>query len=257
MRREDPRFGLARAGRSREALLFLDVGMLPEAGWLAARALAPCDAGRGAPGFRLHVPVDGVDAEMIRGRAGTLRELFKGRKVDPTERWIASHLFGTGDLTSRADDLVSVMIGANFGVRREFHELAGGFDESFTQWGGEDTELGNRVFARGALLVPLRGAVALAPGFLAERMPGEGTQPGAAAGELANLISHPWFRTGTPGWIFTVPQYVVTIEGGGGGGGGVGGNLPAECLPEAVERVLADPVHDLVVRLALPAGDAR
>ena len=65
--------------------------------------------------------------------------------------------------------------------------------------------------------------------------------------KLAHLIAHPSRRTGTAGRTFTVPQYVVTIEGG---------DLSAERLLEAVERVLADPVHDLVVRLELPAGHA-
>ena len=67
----------------------------------------------------------------------------------------------TGDLTSKADGLFER--GDWRQLRHSpgtFYELAGGFDESFTQWGGEDTEFGYRAFTRGALLVPLRDAFA-------------------------------------------------------------------------------------------------
>ena len=255
VRQEDLGFGLARArntgvrAAAHDILLFLDGDMLPEADWLAAHARwhhAVPDAM--TLGFRVHVPVDGVDAEMIRRRPGTLKELFAGRKASLADfRWFEPHLRRTGDLTSKADDLFRMAASGHFGVGRGFYELVGGFDESFTQWGGEDTEFGYRAWTRGGLLVPLREAFAWHQGpWEAGRAEKERSQELQLA-KVAHLIAHPRYRTGTAGRTFTVPQYVVTVRADG---------LSADRLLEAVERVLSGSMHDLVVRLELPEGHA-
>ncbi len=249
VRQEDMGFGAARArntgmrAASHDVLLFLDADMLPEADWLAAHArwhhVVP-DAV--TLGLRAHVSVDGVDSGMIRNRPGTLKELFEGRKVDDV-RWIDRYMTRTDDLTSKADDLFRVVSSNNLGVRRGFFDLVGGFDESFTQWGREDTEFGYRAHARGGLLVPLPDAFAWHQGLWGERRREKERSLELQWAKCAHLIAHPGFRTGLMGGrTFTVPQYVVTIEGG---------RLPAEGLLEAVERVLSGPMHDLVVRLEL------
>ena len=250
VRQENRGFGAARArntgvrAASHDVLLFLDADMLPEADWLAAHArwhhVVP-DAV--TLGLWTRVSVDGVDAGTIRKRPGTLKELFEGREVDLADvRWFDRHLRRTDDLTSKADDLFRVVATGNLGVRRGFFGLAGGFDESFTQWGGEDTEFGYRAHARGGLLVPLRDAFAWHQGLCQEGRAEKERSLDLQRAKLAHLIAHPDYRTGLMGRTFTVPQYVVTIEGG---------RLPAECLLEAVERVLSGPMHDLVVRLEL------
>ena len=255
VRQEDLGFGAARArntgvrAAAHDILLFLDGDMLPEADWLAAHARwhhAVPDAV--TLGFRVHVSVDGVDAEMIRSRRGTLKELFAGRKVNTVEyRWLESHMIRTNNLLSKADDLFRVVTSGHFGVGREFYELVGGFDESFTQWGCEDTEFGYRVCTRGGLLVPVREAFAWHQGAWEEGRAEKERSQELQLAKLAHLIVHPWYRTGTAGRTFTVPQYVVTVRGDG---------LPADRLLEAVERVLCGPMHDLVVRLELPEGHA-
>ncbi len=250
VRQEDLGFGLARArntgvrAASHDVLLFLDADMLPEADWLAAHArwhhVVP-DAV--TLGLWARVSVDGVDAGMIRNRPGTLKELFEGREVGLADvRWFEDHMSRTDDLTSKADDLYEMVTGGNVGIRRGFFDLVGGFDESFTQWGAEDTEFGYRAHARGGLLVPLPDAFAWHQGLWQSRREKERSLELQRA-KCAHLIAHPRFRTGLMGGrTFTVPQYVVTIEGG---------RLPAEGLLEAVERVLSGPMHDLVVRLEL------
>ncbi len=252
VRQEDLGFGLARArntgvrAAAHDVLLFLDADMLPEAGWLASHArwhhVVP-DAV--TQGLRAHVSVDGLDAGKIQRRPGTLKELFEGRKVDPA--WFERYWARTNDLTSKADDLFRVVIGANLGVRRGFFDLVGGFDESFTQWGREDTEFGYRACTRGGLLVPLRDAFAWHQGPWDEGRGEKERSQELQRAKCAHLIAHPTFRTGWTGRIFTVPQYVVTIEGG---------DLPAERLLGAVERVLSGPMHDLVVRLELARDHA-
>ena len=255
VRQEDLGFGLARArntgvrAAAHDVLLFLDADVLPEAGWLAAHARwhhAVPDAV--TLGLRAHVSVNGVDAGTIRGRPGTLRELFTGRKVGLIEhQWFESHLRRTGDLTSEADDLFLLAGGANLGIRREFYELVGGFDESFTQWGEEDTEFGYRAYTRGGLLVPVRETFAWHQGAWDEGRAEKERSLKLQRAKTAHLIAHPRYRTGTAGRTFTVPQYVVTLRGDG---------LSANRLLEAVERVLSGPMHDLVVRMELAEDHA-
>ena len=255
VRQEDLGFGLARArntgvrAAAHDILLFLDGDMLPEADWLSAHARwhhAVPDAV--TLGLWAHVPVDGMDGETIRSRPGTLKELFAGRKASLADfRWVEPHLRGAGDLTSKADDLFQVAASGHFGVGREFYELVGGFDESFTQWGGEDTEFGYRACTRGGLLVPVREAFAWHQGPWEEGRAEKERSRELQLAKLAHLIAHPRYRTGTAGRTFTVPQYVVTMRGDG---------LSADRLLEAVERVLCGPMHDLVVRLELPEGHA-
>ena len=251
VRQEDLGFGVARArnagvrAAAHDILLFLDADLLPEAEWVAAHARwhhAVPDAM--TQGFWLRVSVDGVDAGTIRSRPGTLKELFAGQEAN----WFQGRqLHSTFDRASRAsDDMFGTVAGGNLGIRRGFHELVGGFDESFTQWGKEDTEFGYRACTRGGLLVPVREAFAWHQGFWEGReykRPSEELQ----LAKVAHLIAHPRYRTGTAGRTFTVPQYVVTVRGDG---------LSADRLLEAVERVLCGPMHDLVVRLELPEDHA-
>ena len=229
--------------------MFLDADLLPEADWLMAHArwhhAAPDAVTLGRP---VHVSVDGLDAEAIRERSGTLSELFAGRPLDLVDRrWWESYLRQTDELTSKADELFQVVLGGNLGVRRGFFELVGGFDESFTAWGGEDTEFGYRAHVRGGILVPMRKAVAWHQGPWEEGRAAKDRSRKLALAKLEHLIAHPWFRSGSPGRTFAVPQFVVTIRGG---------SLPTEELLNAVERVLAGRTHDLVVRLELPADHA-
>ena len=58
----------------------------------------------------------------------------------------------------------------------------------------------------------------------------------------ADRIAHPDFRPSSPGRTFAVPQYVVTIRG----------DQPLAQTLHLAEQILADPVHDLVVRIELP-----
>ena len=254
-RQEDRGFGAARARNvgarqaAHDVLVFLDADMLVEAGWLAAHARwhdVVSDAV--TVGFRAFVDAGGIDPAAVRNRPGSLRELLRGLRTDPP--WIEAQMSRTDELTSHADDLFRVVASCNLGIRRSFFELVGGFDETFTNWGGEDIELGYRSYAHGGLLVPVREAFAWHQGLWLDGKAEKERRLGLSGqrGKLSNLIPHATFRPVSPGRSFKVPTYVVTIEGAG---------APVAQLTAATERVLADDVHDLVVWIPAAAHNLR
>ena len=243
VRQERNGFGLARArntgarAAAHDVLLFLDSDMLAEAGWIAAHARwhhAVSDAL--TVGFSACVAVDGIDAETIRRRPGSLGDLLAGRVSDPP--WIEGRMLRTNDLTSRADDPFRGVGGNNFGIRKSFYHLAGGSDESFTSWGLEDVELAYRAYTCGGLLVPARDAFAWHQGRWDEAKNRRGNL--AQREKAASLIAHPWLRGAGSDRIYTVPRYVVTIDAG---------SLPADRIARTVASLLAGRVRDLVVRI--------
>lgn len=252
VRQERRGFGLARARNTgaRAAaggiLLFLDSDTLAEADWVEMHARwhhAVSDAL--TVGLRHYVAMDGVDAEMIGSRTGTLTELFSGRQTDPP--WIEAHLARTRDLTSKADDIFRVVGGGNFGIGKRFYRGIGGSDESFTRWGMEDVELGYRAYTRGGLLVPIREALTWHQGRWAEDRDIKNRSLHIQRQKAAHLIAHRQFRSGRPGRIFTVPQYVVTVVDAG--------HLPVHQVIGTVMNILDDRVHDLVIRIETQPDD--
>ncbi|MDE2753584.1 MAG: glycosyltransferase, partial [Gemmatimonadota bacterium] len=244
---EDMGFGLARArntgarAASNPILVFLDCDMMPEAGWLAQHARWHHAANDALTlGFRAHVEVDGIDAGAVRARAGSLAELFADRPSD-RPAWIEYHMTRTRELTSDDDDLFRVVTGGNLGISRSFFESVGGYDETFTQWGAEDTEFGYRVYTMGGLLVPVRDALCWHQGAGAAPSENESVSLKLQQAKISQLIAHHSFRETAPGRSFTVPQHVVTVQAG-----------KASDQMSTAEQVLANGVHDLVVWIAEP-----
>ena len=253
VRQEHRGFGLARSRNTgarlaaHDILVFLDCDMLLEAECLAAHARwhhAVSDAV--TTGFHTQVEVDGVDPATIRNRAGSLRDLFAGRETDP--HWIEPHMTRTGDMTSADDDVFRFMGAGQMGVGRRFFELLGGFDESFVRWGYEDTEFVYRAYVRGGILVPVRDAVAWHQGRVVEDRERRERNLHRRRGKAAHLIAHPAFRDSRPGRAYDVPGHVVTIAAE---------DVVPRRLVEVAERVLADRVYDLIVRIEMPHGDER
>ena len=248
---EDRGFGLARArntgarAAAHDIIVFLDCDMMPESGWLAAHARWH-HAARDVLtlGFRAHVNVEGIEAAAVRGRPGSLGDLFSGRPAQRPE-WIEFHMSRTKDLTSDDDDLFRMVTGGNLGVSRRFFETVGAYDETFTQWGAEDTEFGYRAYTRGGLLVPVRDALCWHQGEGASPSEAESQSLELQRAKISQLIAHHGFRRSAPGRSFTVPQYVVTVRSG---------ETTEMGQLETVEQVLANSVHDLVVWVEEPAG---
>ena len=252
VRQEGRGFGLARArnagarAAAGDVLVFLDGDVIAETGLLTAHARwhhVVSDAL--TLGFCAYVSMQDIDAAEVRRRPASLAELFADRPSDPP--WLERHMARTGDLTSRHDDLFRAVTGHNFAISKTLFEEAGGFDESFVRYGGEDTEFGYRVWCRGGLLVPVRDAFGWHQGRWAEGRETKERNQDIQGAKMADLIADPGFRRLSSGPTFRVPRHVVTIEAG---------EAPADRLLEATENLLADPAGDLAVRIEVPAGRA-
>ena len=250
VRQERRGFGIARArnagvrAAAHDVLIFLDSDMLVEAGWMAAHARWHHSVSDVLTvGFRSYAAMDGIDAETVRRRAASLRALLAGRPADPIDH--RGHLLRTRDLTSRADDPFMAVTGGNFGIGKAFYRAVGGSDESFARWGMEEVELAYRAYTHGGLLAPVRSACAWHQGRRSDDGDAKRRSLRLQYAKASQLIAHPVLRGDRPGRIFTTPQYVVTVEAG---------DVPADPIARTVMKLLADRVHDLVVRIALPPG---
>lgn len=252
-RQDDRGFGLSRArnagakAAAGDILVFLDCDILVEDDWLAAHARrhhAVSDAV--TLGLYADVSVDGLDADAVRHRTGTLKDTLAGRPTDPRPN--EAHLIRTDWLTSRADDPFRAALGGNLGIGADFFRETGGFDESFTRWGMEEIEFAYRAYTLGGLLIPLPDAFGWHQGRASAEGRGERMrQLRLQRAKIAHLIPHRGVRGDGAGRIFAVPQYVVSID--------CEGRSADEALA-AVANILADGESDLAVRIESRSQDA-
>jgi len=242
LRQERRGFGAGRARNlgaakaAHEIVLFLDADMAPDPGWVGAHAAWHASYRDVVTlGFRTHADFTDVSPSDLGGRS--IAEVLGDRPTQVPE-WIEQHMVRTDDLTSDHDDLFRVVTAGNLGVSRSLFTRIGGFDERFTSWGAEDTELGYRAFTAGALLVPVRAAHCWHQG-LAGGIPDdhEARSLEVQRARAGHLIAHHGFRRAVAGRSFEVPRLAVHVAPTGG----------LEDVLATVERVLASRWHDLVV----------
>ena len=245
VRQEGAGFGLARArnngvrAAAHETLVFLDADLLAEKELLSAHARwhhALSDAV--TLGMYRRVSVDGVSESMIRCRNGSIGSLLGDRESDPSP--LAEYLDKADNLNTKRDDIFRAVSGGNLGIRKRFLDEVGGFDETFTRYGGEDTELAYRAYTQGALLVPVTEAMAWHQGRAEADQDNKQRDAQIQRGKIANLIAHRAYRRAAPGRTFTVPEYIVTIRPAG---------AAQERIVDLAESILGDSIHDLVVRV--------
>ena len=141
-----------------EVLVFLDSDMVPEREWLLEhmRLHHNCFWALGC-GLRRHVERRSITWSDVEG-ADRIRDLFSGDEIrEPgfiVDYW-ADHEDGRKD-SSR---IWRVTSGGNLSIGVEAFWVVGGFDERFRAWGGEDNDLGYRLYQRGVMVVPVRTAM--------------------------------------------------------------------------------------------------
>ena len=251
VRQEDRGYGLSRArntgaaAAAGEIVVFVDCDMAPEPWQVEAHARWHHAVGDAlVVGFRRHVAFDGVDAAAITALpAGASLGTLAGDRPQLAPAYLEGHLRRTQELTSGHPDLFRVVTGGNLSLRRESFDRLGGFDETFTQWGAEDTELGYRAYTDGLLLVPERQALCWHQGLPGYDDEAKQRSLHDQRAKLAHLVAAAGFRHSTAGRSYRVPRVVVTVPAG---------DVAATDVERVVESVLRNRFHDLVVALVVP-----
>ena len=131
-----------------DVILFLDADCLPASDLVLRHA-------------ELHARAENLVVIGERRYADTTTvttdDLLRGRgeidEIADVSDWRSRLYRLTFDL-AHGNEAFRAFLSGNASVRRTDFLAVGGFDESFTRWGGEDTELGWRLFNAGLVFVP-------------------------------------------------------------------------------------------------------
>ncbi|MBC7724714.1 MAG: glycosyltransferase family 2 protein [Burkholderiaceae bacterium] len=130
-------------------LCFLDADTSPEPGYIAALSRLPALAPDVVTiGRRLHADLDRADHTL----PGVPVEIAGPQHPLPDPAWLREHYVATNNLLQADDRSYRYVIGAVLACSRALFAEVGGFDETFTTYGGEDWEWAYRAWLAGALL---------------------------------------------------------------------------------------------------------
>ncbi len=113
-------------------------------------------------GSRHHVDTTDIGPEIIEEDPEVLRRLALGERADDASAWVSPDFRATLHRRTASlrhgDQAFRSLVSSNFSVPAAAFEEVGGFSEDFTRWGGEDTELGWRLWNAGMFFVDEPGA---------------------------------------------------------------------------------------------------
>lgn len=180
---------LGASAAQNDVLVFLDADTSPEPGYLRALTRLPGLIGDAvAVGRRRHADLTFVPVDESVELAGPEHELEQPAWLDDAYRQSRNLL----DADHRS---YRFLIGAVLACGREFFAQTGGFDESFTEYGGEDWEWAYRAWLTGAVFAHVPAAVAWHDGpYRVDRGPHALAEKNREALRLANLIPVPGSR---------------------------------------------------------------
>lgn len=200
-----------------EILCFLDADTVPEPSYLRHLVALPAVLPEAlVVGRRRH-------ADLSRTAPDDLPGWWSGRWAPqelPEPTWLSNEYTRSGDLLRVDHRSYRYIISSVMCCSKELFDDIGGFDESFSQYGGEDWEFAHRALAGGAVLHHAREAVAWHNGpDWGERTADEhsarvrATQKNTEALALARRITDPDART--HGLCYALPDVAVRIAAAG------------------------------------------
>lgn len=225
-----------------DVLLFLDADMVPLPSVLATHATWHRRTDRGVTvSVRRHLDDASIDDPELRTAIHKrLLPDYRGFRSARFPAFIEGHLIRTDQFRSGADDIFYAMSAGCLGINRQLFNAVGGFDERFGSWGGEDLELGFRLFTRGADVIPLTDAQCLHLGLGTSATTGAGIDQRT---QLAPFIPHYSLRGRgrpdftSPAGASPVPQIQLTVATAG---------AAPDALQRAEAMITDDPFTDVV-----------
>lgn len=249
VRQEDRGFRLAAArnlgarASSGDVLCFLDADTAPEPGYVRALTRLPALLAEAVTvGRRRHADLVGIPPETPLAEAAVDREL-------PEPAWLAHEYARSRDLLDADDRSYRFVIGAVIACSRRMFDEIGGFDESFSAYGGEDWEWAHRMWQAGAVLAHVPTAVAWHDGPEWAERSGSGLE--RANAQTLRLVSSISVSGSAPrGLLSDAPDLVVRVRGS---------HTPAAMFVGVDSILAAFPRARVIVDAALAAfaGDPR
>lgn len=148
----------AKAAEHAEILVFFDADCIPDLDAVQRHAVWHHLADNLVViGSRHQADTSSVSAQDISTGRVSLRERVFGSDTPEKGAWVSEDFRAVlhrrtaslrhGDMAFRS------LVSSNFSVRRDLFLSVGGFSNDFTRWGGEDTELGWRLWNEGAFFI--------------------------------------------------------------------------------------------------------
>ncbi|MET0829614.1 MAG: glycosyltransferase, partial [Microbacterium sp.] len=172
-----------------DLLVFLDADTTPEPAYVRELTRLPALAPDSVTvGWRRHARLAGLGPTEDVERVAPPRALR-----EPT--WLTDAYLASRNLLDADDRSYRYVIGAVLACSRRMFEEVGGFDDSFTAYGGEDWEWTYRAWVRGAVLAHVPAAIAWHDGpDIAGRAATAVSTKNAEAIRLSELIPVPGSR---------------------------------------------------------------
>lgn len=196
-----------------EVLCFLDADTAPEPDYVRRMSRLPALLPETVTvGRRRHADFAGV------GEVDAVEDAGTAHALDEPE-WLRDAYRATGDLRHVDDRSYRYVIGATMACSRWMFDEAGGFDETFTAYGGEDWEWTHRAFSHGALLAHVPDAIAWHDGpDWAGRAAGDGAGSGEAEARKNDEMLQLAARIPVPGSRghavrAGIPDLIVRLQG--------------------------------------------